>query len=176
MRWLVHSERPLYKDQWLDIRSADVELPDGRHLDHRVIHAPPGAGAVVTNEHVEVLLLWRHRFITDTWGYEIPIGRINPGEEPIAAAEREFIEETGWRPGPLKPLVYVQPSSGIMTSQHHIFYATEAECIDPTHEGIEADHIEWVPLAKTPSLVAERKIVGGTTMAALLYALSKFGD
>ena len=33
MRWAVHSEKPLYTDPWLDIRIADVELPDGRHLD-----------------------------------------------------------------------------------------------------------------------------------------------
>ena len=43
MRWIVHSEKPLYRDLWLDIRLADVELPNGRHLEHRVIRTPPGA-------------------------------------------------------------------------------------------------------------------------------------
>ena len=42
MRWIVHSDKPLYNDPWLDIRFADVELPDGRHLEHRVIRTPPG--------------------------------------------------------------------------------------------------------------------------------------
>lgn len=37
MRWIVHSEKPLYTDQWLDIRLADVEITEGRHLAHRVI-------------------------------------------------------------------------------------------------------------------------------------------
>ncbi len=63
MRWTVHSERSLYTDPWLDIRIADVELPDGRHLDHRLIRTLPGAGAVVVEDR-RVLLLWRHRFIT----------------------------------------------------------------------------------------------------------------
>lgn len=44
MRWTVHSEKPLYEDEWLDIRLADVELPDGRHLEHRLIRTPPGVG------------------------------------------------------------------------------------------------------------------------------------
>lgn len=78
MRWIVHSDKPLYSDPWLEIRLADVELPDGRHLEHRVIRTPPGAGAVVTDQHRRVLLLWRHRFITDTWGWEIPVGRTEP--------------------------------------------------------------------------------------------------
>jgi 8-oxo-dGTP pyrophosphatase MutT (NUDIX family) len=95
MRWIVHSEKPLYNDPWLDIRLADVELPDGRHLEHRLIRTPPGAGAVVTDEHRRVLLLWRHRFITDTWGWEIPLGRAEPGEGPAEAAGREAEEETG---------------------------------------------------------------------------------
>jgi hypothetical protein len=76
MRWTVHSEKSLYTDPWLDIRMADVELPDGRHLAHRVIRTPPGAGAVVTDGQNRVLL-WRHRFITDTWGWKSPSDRPN---------------------------------------------------------------------------------------------------
>ena len=123
MRWTVHSEKPLYADPWLDIRLADVELPDGRHLEHRVIRTPPGAGAVVTDEHRRVLLLWRHRFITDTWGWEIPVGMAEPGEDLAAAAAREVEEETGWRPGPLRPLLRVEPTPGISTSVHHLYRA-----------------------------------------------------
>ena len=107
MRWTVHSEKPLYEDEWLDIRLADVELPDGRHLEHRLIRTPPGAGCVVVKDR-RVLLLWRHRFITDTWGWEIPVGKIDPGEDPVRAAARETEEETGWRPGSLTSLLRVE--------------------------------------------------------------------
>jgi hypothetical protein len=81
MRWTVHSEKPLYEDEWLDIRLADVELPDGRHLEHRLIRTPPGAGCVIVKDG-RVLLLWRHRFITDTWGWEIPVGKIDAVRRP----------------------------------------------------------------------------------------------
>jgi 8-oxo-dGTP pyrophosphatase MutT (NUDIX family) len=98
MEWKVVSERPLYADEWLDIRIADVELPDGRHLAHRSIRTPPGAGAVVIDTGRRVLLIWRHRFITGTWSWEIPVGKIEDGETPAGAAAREFEEETGWQP------------------------------------------------------------------------------
>ncbi|TVZ05277.1 NUDIX domain-containing protein [Trebonia kvetii] len=87
MRWTVHSERPQCEDEWIDIRLADVELPDGRHLEHRLIRTPPGAGRVTVKDG-RVLLLWRHRFITGTWGWEIPVGKIDPGEDPAHAAAR----------------------------------------------------------------------------------------
>jgi 8-oxo-dGTP pyrophosphatase MutT (NUDIX family) len=173
MRWQVHSEDSLYTDRWLDIRVADVELPDGRHLDHRLIRTAPGAGAVVTDEQNRVLLIWRHRFITDTWGWEIPIGKIEEGEEPMAAAAREVEEETGWRPGPLRPLLYTQPTNGISDSEHHIFLADSSQHIGPPTEAWEAERIEWVPLTDIRRLIDKHDIVSGTSMNALLYVLSE---
>lgn len=171
MRWTVHSEEPLYQDEWLDIRMADVEISAGRHLSHRLIRTPPGAGAVVLDDGGRALLIWRHRFITDSWGWEIPIGMINPGEEPIEAAAREVEEETGWRPGPLRPLVYSQPTNGISDSAHHIFRADGATHMGPPSEDWESERIEWVPLDDVRRLIDKRDIVGGTTMVALLYLL-----
>jgi 8-oxo-dGTP pyrophosphatase MutT (NUDIX family) len=173
MQWKVVSERPLYMDDWLDVRVADVELPDGRHLEHRLIRTRPGAGAVVIDSNQRVLLLWRHRFITDTWGWEIPIGRVEEGESPIDAAAREFEEETGWRPGPLRHLISVQPTPGLSTSEHHIYRADEAVYIGDATDSFESERVTWKPLADLRSLIGKEEITSGTTLAALLYVLSE---
>ncbi|TDC96565.1 NUDIX hydrolase [Actinomadura sp. 7K507] len=176
MRWKVHSEKPLYTDPWLDIRLADVEITGGRHLEHRVIRSHTGgAGAVVVDEQRRVLLEWRHRFITDAWSFEIPIGGIRDGEDPAAAAAREVEEETGWRPGPMRPLTVVHPTPGISDSRHHIFWADGATLIGPPAEDWEAERIEWVPLVDIRGLVEAGEIVSGTSMAALLLAASTPG-
>ena len=172
MRWKVGDERTLYRDQWVHLASCDVELPDGRHLDHRMVRTPAaGAGAVVVHDG-GVLLLWRHRFITDTYGWEIPMGGVEPGENPAQAAAREVEEETGWRPGPLQPLIYTQPSPGLMTSEHHVFRADTAVHLGPPADSFESDRIEWVPLTKIRTLIDQRDIVFGTTLLALLYVLA----
>jgi 8-oxo-dGTP pyrophosphatase MutT (NUDIX family) len=170
MRWTTHSEKPLYTDDWLDIRLADVELPGGRHLEHRLIRTPPGAGCVAVKDG-RVLLLWRHRFITDTWGWEIPIGKIDPGEDPAKAAARETEEETGWRPDGLTPLLRVQPTPGISDSEHHIYLADSAERTGPPEDDFESERVSWVPLTEVPGLINRGDISSGTTLAALLYAL-----
>ncbi|MCG5216167.1 NUDIX hydrolase [Streptosporangium sp. KLBMP 9127] len=172
MRWQVNSEKPLYVDQWIDVRLADVELPDGSHLAHRLIRIAPGAGALVTDERNRVLMIWRHRFITDTWGWEIPMGRVEAGETPIMTAAREVEEETGWRPGPLHPLLCLQPTNGISDSVHHIFRATQATHIGQPTDAWEAERVDWIPLADTYRMIGEGNIVSGTSMAALLYMLS----
>ena len=175
MRWQVNSERTLYRDRWVHLRTADVELPDGRHLDHRLIGTDSGAGSVVI-EDGKVLLLWRHRFVTDTWGWEIPIGGIEPGETPEEAARREFEEETGWRiAGPLAPLVYTQPSPGLLTAEHHIFKAHGAEKIGEPADAYESERIEWVPIGEIFPLIAKGDISAGTSMVALLYLIAESG-
>lgn len=172
MRWTVHSEKQLYQDPWLNIRIADIELPGGRRLDHRLIRTPPGGGVVSRNDRGEVLLLWRHRFITDTWGWEIPLGRAEPGEDPEAAAAREFEEETGWRAGPLRPLLRARATPGISDSVHHIYWDDSAVKIGPPQDAFEAERIEWVRLADVPAMVGQGKITAATSLAALLYALT----
>jgi 8-oxo-dGTP pyrophosphatase MutT (NUDIX family) len=172
MRWTVHGEKPLYEDEWLDIRLADVELPDGRHLEHRLIRTPPGAGCVILIDG-RALLLWRHRFITGTWGWEIPLGKIDPGEKPAQAAARETEEETGWRPGSLSPLLRVEPTAGLSDSVHHVYLARSAERVGPPEDGYESTEIGWLPLADLPGLIGRGEISSGTTLAALLYAASR---
>lgn len=174
MIWKIESERDLYRDQWVHLTSVDVLLPDGRHLDHRVIRtAAPGAGLVVINEWQCVLLIWRHRFITGTHAWEVPQGSIRPGEAPADAAVRETEEETGWRAvGPIRPLIYTQPSPGIMTSQHHIFRADGAEHIGDPEDAFESDRVDWIPLDEIPGLIDKQHIVAGTTLAALLRVIA----
>ena len=171
MEWVVHSERSVYKDRWLEVRSADVELPDGRHLDHRLLRMPESAGAVCVDRARRALLIWRHRFITGLWGWEMPMGRIDPGETPEQTAAREVEEETGWRPGPLRELAVIQPSSGIMNAAHHLHAADGATQAGEPRDGFEAARIEWVPLADVPELISKREIVSSSTITALLLCL-----
>ena len=99
MKWTVHGRRTLYESDWVNLSLEDVELAEGRRLEHHVIRMPRQSVAVVVRDDADrVLLLWRHRFITDTWGWEIPAGWVDPGETAEEAARREVEEETGWHP------------------------------------------------------------------------------
>ncbi|HEY1700603.1 MAG TPA: NUDIX hydrolase [Trebonia sp.] len=172
MLWTVHSEEPLYQDEWLDLRVAQVELPGGQRLEHRLMRTRPGAGCVVFRDG-DVLLLWRHRFITGTWGWEIPMGKTEPGEDTAVAAARETEEETGWRPGALTPLLRVEPTPGISDSVHHVYLAEDVEHTGPPADPHESERIGWVPLADVPALVSRGELSAGSTVSALLYLLTR---
>ena len=87
--WLVHGERSIYNSPWVDVRLVDVEAPDGHRFDHHVLRMQRVAVAVVLNDRREhVLMLKRHRFIDDSWGWEVPVGIVEPGENASETAAR----------------------------------------------------------------------------------------
>lgn len=166
--WRNLSESTVYENRWLRVNLADVELPDGRHLDHYLLRQRPVALATAVNEDNEVLLLWRHRFITDSWGWEIAAGVVEDGEDVAAAAAREMLEETGWRPGPLHHLLTVEPSNGLSDARHHVYWAEGAEYVGHPEDDFESERREWVPLKAVPELVARGEVRSANAVAALL--------
>lgn len=173
MEWTVHGRRAIYESSWVSLYLVDIELPDGKRFEQHVVQmARPVAAVVVVDDRDRVLLMWRHRHVTDTWGWEIPAGRVEEGESIEEAAARETEEETGWRPRSLRLMVASQPSSGSIDSRHYLFLAEGAEHIGPPTDITEASRIEWVPLASVRSMIAAGEIVNGPTLIGLLHVLS----
>ncbi|AKU18215.1 NUDIX hydrolase [Luteipulveratus mongoliensis] len=168
MEWKNLGEKAVYENPWFQVSLADVELPNGRHLDHFLIRQRPVALTAAINDKNEVLLLWRHRFITQTWGWGLPAGVVDDGESVIEAAAREMLEETGWRAGPLQHLMTVEPSNGLSDALHHIYWADGAEYVSHPVDDFESDRREWVPLKLVPDLVSRGEIRSANTVAALL--------
>jgi 8-oxo-dGTP pyrophosphatase MutT (NUDIX family) len=166
--WKNLDEKTVYKNPWLTVNLADVELPDGRHLDHYLLRQRPVALATAVNERNEALLLWRHRFITDTWGWELAAGVVEDGEDLEAAAAREMLEETGWRPGPLQHLLTVEPSNGLSDARHHVYWSESAEYVGHPEDDFESERREWVPLAEVPGMVGRGEVRSANAVAALL--------
>ncbi|MFC9688842.1 NUDIX hydrolase [Kribbella sp. NPDC056951] len=168
MEWKNLGETAVYENPWFKVNLADVELPNGRHLDHFTIRLRDVALTAAINEHDEVLLLWRHRFITDSWGWELPGGVVDDGETPAEAAAREMFEETGWRAGPLQPLMIVEPASGLIDARHHIYWSEGAEHVGEPADDFESERREWVPLKRVPELIDEHAIPAANTLSALM--------
>jgi 8-oxo-dGTP pyrophosphatase MutT (NUDIX family) len=171
MEWKNLSEHTVYENQWFKVNLSDVELPNGRHLDHYLIRQRPVALTAAVNSRNEVLLLWRHRFITDTWGWELPAGVVDDGETVEEAAAREMLEETGWRAGPLHHLVTLEPANGLIDALHHVYWADGAEYVGHPEDDFESGRREWVPLSTVPELLSKGEIRASNAAAALLMLL-----
>ncbi len=170
--WLNRGETEIYRSDWVNLMVADVMMPDGTQVDHHVVRMPSQAAGCVLVHDEEVLLLYRHRFITDTWGWEIPAGRIDAGETPAVAARREAVEESGWDPGDVTPLCAFYPGNGITDQRFHIFTSHSPVHVGPPTDMNEATRIVWHDMESLRALLATGRISDGLSFAALSYALA----
>jgi 8-oxo-dGTP pyrophosphatase MutT (NUDIX family) len=171
VRWTVHGERDLYDSPWVRLSLVDVEVPGGRRYEHHAVHSFDAAGVIVDDPSRGVLLLWRHRFLSDRWGWEIPGGMIEPGESPMQAAHRECVEESGWSPGPLRPLCVFSPIAGLSSQTFHAFAADSAEEVgDPAPD--ESERVEWISRDELRREVAANRVLDGLSVVACLHHLA----
>jgi 8-oxo-dGTP pyrophosphatase MutT (NUDIX family) len=170
MRWIVHGERAIYESEWVNLVLVDIEIPGERRFEHHVIRMPAqAAGCVVHDDERGVLLLWRHRFTTDTWGWEIPAGRIDSGETPEQCAARETLEESGWEPGPLRHLTTYAPHNGTSDARFHLFAAAGARHVGEPSDPSESERIEWVDTDRLRAEIRAHRVHDGLTLTGLLW-------
>jgi len=171
-RWQVHGERTLYDNRWVRLTQVDVEAPDGNRWWHHVVRLQRCAMAVVLDDQDRVLLLWRHRFVPDEFGWELPGGIVEADEDPAVTAHRETVEETGWRPtGPMRHLITFQPMAGMVDSPHEVYLAEGAEYVGAPADAEEAGWVEWIPLSELPKLIRLQSVGGSGSLVGLLYVL-----
>lgn len=171
--WVTGKTRSLYSSRWLDLQLVEVTPPDGETFEHHVVRMQRVAVSVVLDDPGErVLMIRRHRFVDDTWGWEVPIGIVEPGESSLAAALREVEEETGWRPRLLEQVVSFQPAIGIADSPHDVLIGRGADLMGAPTDRTEAAQIEWIPLSSLLPLVNDGLVRDGATLVAILHLLA----
>jgi ADP-ribose pyrophosphatase YjhB (NUDIX family) len=167
--WRNLGEQAIVETPWFRLRQARVELPGGRQLDHYVIRLPPLTMTAMLDAEGRVLLLWRHRFIPDSWSWELPSGIAAPDGDLAATATRQALAESGWEAVAPHLLLTLRQNSGLADSAVHIFASREAIHRGAPEADFEASRIEWVPLADAPELIAGGQVKDASTAAALLW-------
>lgn len=175
-KWERHSTQQVYENQWMKVDVAKVELPDGETIDHHLMH-PHTARAACTlcyDPDKGVLVIWRHRFINDHWGWEFPAGGVEAGEQPVKGAEREMLEETGWKPKTMKKLLSYQPMAGAVACHYDCFFAEGAEWVGPGRDINEAADVAWVSLDQLRDFITGGEMTEGMSLTSALFAF-QFG-
>ncbi len=167
------SSRLIFRGAVATVRIDDVLLPSGR-IGHREIVEHPGAAAIVPlTDAGEVVLVRQYRKTVESTLLEIPAGKLEPGEDPLACAQRELAEETGLRATVMTPILTFVPSPGILTEAITIFLArglVPHRLSAPIEE--EGLQVERVPLERVRGLIEAGEIRDGKSLVGLLLVLS----
>jgi ADP-ribose pyrophosphatase len=152
-----------------------VRFPNGTTGELEMIRHP-GASAVVpflsdpTDDDPQVLLIRQYRYAAEGFVYEIPAGRLDPGEEPVGCAHRELREETGCDAERVEHLVTIYTTPGFTDEKIHLFMAVGLSRGELAREADEFIEIETMPLSRALELVERGVIQDGKTIVGLLYA------
>ena len=169
------SERIVYDGRVVRVGLADVQLPTGRSVELEIVRHPGASAVVPFCSADEVLLIEQYRFAAAGNLWEVPAGKLDPGEPPEACAARELEEEAGQRAGRLEHLGSIFTTPGFTDEVIHLFSAHD---LTPSEQCLEADEVIRVvptPFSEAIEMVFDGRIRDAKSALALLYAARRNG-
>ena len=167
--------RRVYSGRVISLDVDLVLLPSGATGELEIIRHP-GASAVVpflsdpSGDDPQVLLLRQYRYAASGYLFEIPAGRLEPGESPESCARRELREETGCSAATLRPLTTMFTTPGFTDERIHLFMASGLERGPTSHEADEVIEVVAVPLARALAMIWQGEIQDAKTALGLLFS------
>lgn len=158
---------PVYQGRLVDLAVESVTLPNGVVAELEIVHHPGGAAVVALDDRNRVCLLWQYRHASGGWLWELPAGKLDPGETPDSTALRELAEEAGIRAGRLERLGSMIPTPGYCNEVVHLYLARELVQVPAQPEEHELFEVHWVPYAEALDQVYDGTIRDAKTMLGL---------
>lgn len=167
--------RRIHTGKVLNLDIDRVRFPDGSEGELEIIRHP-GASAVVPflsdpkGTDPQVLLLRQYRYAADGYLYEIPAGRLDPGESPERCAHRELKEETGCTASSMQHLMTMFTTPGFIDERIHLYLAEGLTRGESHREADEFAEPVTFSLSTALEMIERGEINDGKTIVALLYA------
>ncbi len=167
-------EEIIYRGRILDLARETHRMPDQREAKFEIIRHPGGAAALPVLADGRLILIRQFRPAAEDFIYEIPAGRLEPGEDGAGCIGRELIEEIGYRAEKIEPLGKVYSSVGFCTEQIHLFLASELSATATAHEPDEFIEPQILTLDEALQMIDTGQINDAKTQICLLrYALKR---
>ncbi len=149
--------RNIYTGKVVTLNVDTVKLPNGVTIDLETIRHPGAAAVVPMKDDGTVVLIRQFRHAAGGFIYEIPAGKLSPGEEPLHCAARELEEEVGYRAASFELLSSIFTAPGFADEVIHVYKATGL-----TKGRQQLDHDEVLEIVEMPLEQAIRRIQDGT--------------
>ncbi|EKO3471695.1 NUDIX hydrolase [Vibrio fluvialis] len=135
----------------------EVQLPNGRTVTHTTIEHPGAAVILPVTTDNKVVVIRQFRPSLKKWLLELPAGTIEKGEQPLACAQRELEEETGYSASEFIELGQVTPLAGFCDEIQYLYVAKQ---LSKTTR-FECDDDEVIEVLELSIHELEQKIIEG---------------
>ncbi len=169
------SSKLVYDGKLLKVRSDTVRLPDGGTAVREYVEHPGAVAVIALTDSGELVMERQYRYPLGRDMMEIPAGKIDPGEDPLATAQRELKEETGYTAARWRHVATIHIAIAYSNERIEIYLAEGLK-----QEGAKLDDEEFLevftlPLATALAWVREGKITDSKTVSGLFWAEKVLG-
>jgi ADP-ribose pyrophosphatase len=167
------SSKILFDHPWVQILH-DVLEHQGKQINYFYLASPVEAVATVSlTADWKIILTQQYRHPVSQVIFDLPAGRLNPGEDPLSGARREFEEETGFYPRHIESLGRYNQFPGMLRAATNLFFASD---LQPTQQNLdEGEFLEIVfnPVEEVLDMILSGQFVDGSLQLGVLLALAK---
>jgi ADP-ribose pyrophosphatase len=162
------SSRLRYQCPVFTVTEDQVIEPGGLRTSRSIVRHAGSAVMMALDEKGRVLLVRQFRLAARASLWELPAGRVDPGETALAAAKRELVEETGYRARRWRKLLSFYASPGYVTERMTIFLATSLTAGEAKPMEDERIECRWFAPAEMDRMIRAGGLVDGKTLIGYL--------
>jgi 8-oxo-dGDP phosphatase len=169
-RFVRHSRRVAYENQWITVWHDEVSRPDGSPGIYGVVHFRNlAAGVVAFDDDDRIVLVGQHRYTLGRDSWEIPEGGVGPDETALAGIQRELREETGLEAAEWDELCRLDLSNSVTDEQAVLFVARTLRLGQATPEPTESIALRWASFDEALAMTMDGRITDAMSVAAIQW-------
>jgi ADP-ribose pyrophosphatase len=161
--------RRVYEGNLLKVNEDTVRLPDGKTARREWVKHPGAVIMIPLLDDATVLLERQYRYPLARHFYELPAGKIEPGEEPLATAQRELQEECGYVAKSWHHVTTLHPCIGYSDERIELYLAQDLSPVESSLDDGEFLEVVPLPIAEALSWVRSGRITDVKTITGLLW-------
>lgn len=167
--WKILHQKLIYDNKWINVTEYDVINPTGgAGIYGKVRFKNIATGVFALDEDMHTYLVGQYRFTIDQYSWEIPEGGCPIDENPMDAAKRELLEETGLVAAKFDPLLKMYLSNSVTDEYCEVFLARGLSQQNANPDETEKLVVKRIPFQKAYQMVLENNILDAVSVAAIL--------
>ena len=167
--WKTLSVTEVYDNAWIHVDEHDVINPSGNPGIYGTVHFKNLAcGIIPLDDDNATWIVGQYRYTLDKYSWEIPMGGILVGKDPLAGAQRELKEETGLTADHWQVILNVYLSNSITDEAGVVYVAEGLTAGEPEFEDTEQIEIRKLPFADVVRMVNDEEITDALSVAGIL--------
>lgn len=167
--WLIRNEQIVYDNPWITLHHYDVMNPSGNPGIYGKVHFKNVAiGIVPLDQAGNTWLVGQYRFTLNKYSWEIPEGGGPHCENPLTAAKRELLEETGLQAAQWQEILHMHLSNSVTDEYSIVYVATGLAQHHAMPEETEQLIVKKIPFTEAAAMVSDGLITDAVSVAAIL--------